>query len=417
MPAAAARRWPPGRPKSQQLDGRVAGAGSGQRRRPTASWTRPTRSFRKAAAAREAAEKARGEAKKASDDVSAALAAAIKDVAAKEDILKALVEARDKAQAAVAKLPDDKPLAEAAGAVQDPGQRSRHATGRGAQDGRRKDGRKCRPRRSSWPKPTRRSQAAAGRSDASPARRSTRPTPRSARRSNRFRAAKAGQAELTARIADAQAALDCQALAAAAADASQAAAQAASEQLRRRQSRRPRPPPSNWPRAEAAAKAAAEKAAADRAGADAAVDARWSIARRPASRWRRSSRCRPSNWPGPRCRRSAWSMQQRAALRRASQERRRSDGRSSRPRRAPPPKQRLLEERVDEKLRGNIGRVRVAVRSAAGAGRRVSGHRAPGAVSGQRRSAGRLAQSGRKQPDRAAGEDRRPQRPWPTSCT
>ncbi len=71
--------------------------------------------FSQAAAAHDAAQKARGEAKKASDDVSAALAVAIKDAAAKEDIHKTLVEARDKAQAAVAKLPDDKPLAEAAG--------------------------------------------------------------------------------------------------------------------------------------------------------------------------------------------------------------------------------------------------------------------------------------------------------------
>ena len=70
--------------------------------------------LRPAATARDAADKARAEAKKASDEVSAALAAAVKDVAAKDDILKALVEARVKADAAVAKLPDDKPLAEAA---------------------------------------------------------------------------------------------------------------------------------------------------------------------------------------------------------------------------------------------------------------------------------------------------------------
>jgi hypothetical protein len=67
-----------------------------------------------AAKAREAVDKAHAEAKKASDDVSAALAAAVKDAAAKDDVLKALVEARVKADAAVAKLPDDKPLAEAA---------------------------------------------------------------------------------------------------------------------------------------------------------------------------------------------------------------------------------------------------------------------------------------------------------------
>ena len=71
--------------------------------------------FSKSAAAREAAQKPRAEAKKAGDDIAVVLAGAIKDVAAKEDVLKALVEARDKALAAAAKLPDDKPLAEAAG--------------------------------------------------------------------------------------------------------------------------------------------------------------------------------------------------------------------------------------------------------------------------------------------------------------
>jgi hypothetical protein len=70
--------------------------------------------FSKCASAREAAAKSHGEAKKASDEVAAALAAAVKDAAAKDEILKALVEARVKADVAVAKLPDDKPLAEAA---------------------------------------------------------------------------------------------------------------------------------------------------------------------------------------------------------------------------------------------------------------------------------------------------------------
>jgi hypothetical protein len=67
-----------------------------------------------AAAVRATAEKTRGEAKKASDELSAALAAAIKDVTAKDETVKALVAARVAADAAVAKLPEDKALIEAA---------------------------------------------------------------------------------------------------------------------------------------------------------------------------------------------------------------------------------------------------------------------------------------------------------------
>lgn len=74
--------------------------------------------FSKAGAAHDAAEKARAEAKKASDALAAALAAGIKDVAAKDDVLKALVEARDKGKVAAAKLPDDNALAVAAGQFQ-----------------------------------------------------------------------------------------------------------------------------------------------------------------------------------------------------------------------------------------------------------------------------------------------------------
>src|SRR5262249_4874888 len=70
--------------------------------------------FSKSAAARDAAEKVRAEAKKASDEVSAVLVAALKDAAAKEDLLKSLVAARVAADAAAKKLPDDKQLAEAA---------------------------------------------------------------------------------------------------------------------------------------------------------------------------------------------------------------------------------------------------------------------------------------------------------------
>lgn len=70
--------------------------------------------YSKQATARDAAQKVHGEAKKASDDVSAVLAKAIKDVTAKEEALKAILEAREKARAVAARLPDDKPLADAA---------------------------------------------------------------------------------------------------------------------------------------------------------------------------------------------------------------------------------------------------------------------------------------------------------------
>ena len=63
---------------------------------------------------RETAEKSRAEAKKASDEAATAQAVAIRDVTAKQEILQTLAEARDKALAAAAKLPEDKPLAEAA---------------------------------------------------------------------------------------------------------------------------------------------------------------------------------------------------------------------------------------------------------------------------------------------------------------
>jgi hypothetical protein len=70
--------------------------------------------FSQAAVAREAAEKVRAEAKKTSDELSKTLAAAITEAKAKEELEKVLNEARDKAQAAAAKLPGDKPITDAA---------------------------------------------------------------------------------------------------------------------------------------------------------------------------------------------------------------------------------------------------------------------------------------------------------------
>jgi len=62
-------------------------------------------------------EKERGEAKKASDELSAVLAAAIKEVTTKEDVYKTLAAAQAPAEAAVAKLPEDKALADAANTI------------------------------------------------------------------------------------------------------------------------------------------------------------------------------------------------------------------------------------------------------------------------------------------------------------
>ncbi len=62
-------------------------------------------------------EKDRAEAKKASDELAAALAAAIKEVETKADVHKTLAAAQGPAEAAAAKLPEDKALAEAAATI------------------------------------------------------------------------------------------------------------------------------------------------------------------------------------------------------------------------------------------------------------------------------------------------------------
>jgi hypothetical protein len=89
-----------------QLEAAVAAADAGQ--------GGAYEKYAAAATAKAAAEKTRGEAKKASDEIAAALAAAIKDVATKDEAVKALVAARVAADAAVAKLPEDKALIDAA---------------------------------------------------------------------------------------------------------------------------------------------------------------------------------------------------------------------------------------------------------------------------------------------------------------
>ncbi|REK12010.1 MAG: DUF1549 domain-containing protein [Planctomycetota bacterium] len=73
--------------------------------------------FAAAGEARDKAEKARAEAKQTSDEVAKGLADAVKQVATHDDVLKTLVPARKAADAAAAKLPEDKPLAEAAATI------------------------------------------------------------------------------------------------------------------------------------------------------------------------------------------------------------------------------------------------------------------------------------------------------------
>ncbi len=62
-------------------------------------------------------QKDRAEAKQASDELSAALAAALKEAETKEDLHKTLAAAKGPAEAAAAKLPDDKALADAAATI------------------------------------------------------------------------------------------------------------------------------------------------------------------------------------------------------------------------------------------------------------------------------------------------------------
>jgi uncharacterized protein DUF1549/uncharacterized protein DUF1553 len=305
--------------------------------------------FSKSGAAREAAEKARAEAKKASDDTSIALAAAIKDVAAKEDILKALVEARDKAQAAVAKLPEDKQLAEAAGQFK---------TKAGEIEAQLAAARMAVTERTAGVQAgslrlaetdnvleiaasgVTTARAALDAADAK--------APVSLEKS---RAAKASHRELTARIADAQAALDCQARIAAAA-ASQVAAQSAADQLAALKSQTSTTAEQST-QSETAAKGAAEKAVAERAVAELAWTA---LAERATVRFTLA----PLKALSPE--QLAWSSMQAAGLvdtqiaalapdakkdaeaiaNLASEQRAQAEAR-------------LLEEKVDEKLRGNIG--------------------------------------------------------------
>lgn len=303
--------------------------------------------FSKSAAARDAALKAHGEAKKASDEVSAALAAAIKDVAAKDDILKALTEARDKAQAAVAKLPDDKPLVEAAGQfkTRTAEVEAQLAAGRKTVSEKTPLGQtaalKLGEAEAAW------QTAGAAVTAAKPPLDVAEAADRLA--AQKFRAAKARKRELEASLADAQALTTYTALQAAV-QASQAAVQSATEQVAVLKSQTATA--EQTAQAETAAKAASDKLASDRAAADTAYAAlvdrstvRFTLgALKPLS---------PEQLSYATMQALGVADAERAAL--EPQVKKDIEAQAGIAAEARPlEEQRLLEARLDEKLRGNI---------------------------------------------------------------
>ncbi|MBI3836374.1 MAG: DUF1549 domain-containing protein [Planctomycetia bacterium] len=220
--------------------------------------------FSKSATARDAAQNARGDAKKASDDAATALAAAIKEVGGKEETLKLLVEARDKAQAAVAKLTEDKALVDAAGQFKS---RAEQVDGQLAAARKAVTERTAQMQAASLKVAEADQIAQTTAADVTTARAALDAADAAARAAvESYRTAKANHRELIARVADAQAALDYQSVAATA-TASQAAAQAATDQLTAIKSQTSTAA-EQVVQNEQAAKAAAEKAAADRTAQD-----------------------------------------------------------------------------------------------------------------------------------------------------
>ncbi len=358
--------------------------------------------FSQAATAHDAAQKARGEAKKASDDVSVALAAAIKDVAAKEDVHKALVEARDKAQAAVAKLPDDKPLAEAAAQF-----KARAETFEGQLAAARKlvVDKTAEVQAASLKLAEADKNGAGAAAVLTLARGELEKADAAGREAlDKHRAAMARQAELAALGADLKAAIAAQAQVAAVAG-SRASAQAAAEALASAKSEGT-VTAEQMAELEAAAKTASDKEAADRAALDAAAAA---LDDRSTVRFALA----PLKALSPE--QLAWATMQAVGLvdgqrgaGRASAKRYRSGGRRAGRGAAGAPGAAARSAGRRKAARQHPD-VRLAVRAAAGTGGRVSADRAAGAVSDQRRGGQRLAQSGRQQPGRATGEDRGPQ--------
>ena len=304
--------------------------------------------FSKSATSREAADKSRAEAKKAVDDLAAALAADLKGVAEKEDVLRSLIEARDKAQAAAAKLPADKAIVDAAG---------QFATRAGEFEAQ-----LAAVRKAAGEKGPQMQAAALRLAETDKALQAavaevtqTRAALEAAEGKSRqaleqFRAAKALHRELTLRIADAQAALDCQKLVAAAGEA-QSAAVAASEQLSALESQTA-VTAEQVPASEAAAKAAADKAAADRARAEQAYEP---LADRATARFVLAplKPLSPEQLAFATMQVVGQVEAQRAALEaQVQKDVEAMQGLSPEARAAR--QEQLLEERIDEKLRGNI---------------------------------------------------------------
>jgi hypothetical protein len=292
--------------------------------------------FSAAATAREAAEKARGEAKKASDEVSAALAAAIHEVETKDDALKALLAARTAAEAAAAKLPDDKQLAEAAATIK---------TRAGEFDAQLAAARKSVSEKQPQVQAASVKLAEADKAlqTALAARTQAAATVETADAAaqdaaQKFRTAKAQHAELAARAADAERALAYQQLRGAA-EVSQAAA--AAEKLAALAAQQQSAADQT---VQTEVKTAQDKAASDRAAADTAWNA---LLDRGAVRFTVA----PLKPLSPE--QLAWSTMQAAGV--VDTQRAALEGEARKEAEAGKgPLERLLEVRVDEKLRGNI---------------------------------------------------------------
>jgi len=302
-----------------------------------------------AAAARDAAEKARAETKKAGDELSAALAAAVKEVSAKDETLKAVIAAREAAKVAAAKLPEDKPLAEAA---------TLYNTRANEVDT------QLAAARQTVGEKTPQVQAATlklGEADKVLAVAAAELTTNSAAldavetknrdAQQKLRLALARQAEFTARVADAESVLAYQALATTA-TASQNAAQAANDSLATLKTQTSATAEQTTT-ADTAARAAVEKAAADR---DAALQAFATLGDRSTVRFTLAplKDLTPEQLSWATMQSLGLVDQQVAAL--GEQAKKDVEAMANvTPEQRPAEEQKLLEARVDEKLRGNLG--------------------------------------------------------------
>ena len=305
--------------------------------------------FAAASTARDAADKGRAEAKKAADTAAEAVAAAMKEIVPKSDTLKALVEARDKAKIATDKLPDDKALADAAGqfkAKTDAVQAELNALQKTVTD-------QTAAMQAATLKIAESQRALdAAAADVTATRTALDAADLASRTAaDKVRTAKTNHNELTSRVADVQAAVDYQAIASAA-TAAQASARAAAEQLASLRSQTGITPDA-ISAAEAAERTAVAKAKADQAAADQALA---ELADRSTNRFTLA----PLKSLSPE--QLAWSTMQSLGMvdaqvvaleAQVKKDVQAMPNLSLEARAAADA--RLLEQRVDEKLRGNIG--------------------------------------------------------------